>query len=217
MRDVRRDRKKQSKLKNLILNNIYSNLQYYIIVMIILIIGIACGVIFINNINEEQKVEISKYISDFISSLKNNYEINKAELLKNSLIENFKLTLGMWFIGSTVVGLPIVFGIVLYRGFCIGYTVSSAIAILGAQKGIIFALSSILLQNIIIIPVLLLLAVSGIKLYKSIMKDKRKENIKLEIIRHTVVSIIGLIFLVLATIIEVYISSSLLTMSLRFL
>lgn len=217
MRDVRRDRKKQSKLKNLILNNIYSNLQYYIIVMIILIIGIACGVIFINNINEEQKAEISKYISDFISSLKNNYEINKAELLKNSLIENFKLTLGMWFIGSTVVGLPIVFGIVLYRGFCIGYTVSSAIAILGAQKGIIFALSSILLQNIIIIPVLLLLAVSGIKLYKSIMKDKRKENIKIEIIRHTVVSIIGLIFLVLATIIEVYISSSLLTMSLSFL
>ena len=217
MRDVRRDRKKQSKLKNLILNNIYSNLQYYIIVMIILIIGIACGVIFINNINEEQKAEISKYISDFISSLKNNYEINKAELLKNSLIENFKLTLGMWFIGSTVVGLPIVLGIVLYRGFCIGYTVSSAIAILGAQKGIIFALSSILLQNIIIIPVLLLLAVSGIKLYKSIMKDKRRENIKLEIIRHTVVSIIGLIFLVLATIIEVYISSSLLTMSLRFL
>ena len=217
MRDVRRDRKKQSKLKNLILNNIYSNLQYYIIVMIILIIGIACGVIFINNINEEQKAEISKYISDFISSLKNNYEINKAELLKNSLIENFKLTLGMWFIGSTVVGLPIVLGIVLYRGFCIGYTVSSAIAILGTQKGIIFALSSILLQNIIIIPVLLLLAVSGIKLYKSIMKDKRKENIKLEIIRHTVVSIIGLIFLVLATIIEVYISSSLLTMSLRFL
>ena len=217
MRDVRRDRKKQSKLKNLILNNIYSNLQYYIIVMIILIIGIACGVIFINNINEEQKAEISKYISDFISSLKNNYEINKAELLKNSLIENFKLTLGMWFIGSTVVGLPIVLGIVLYRGFCIVYTVSSAIAILGTQKGIIFALSSILLQNIIIIPVLLVLSVSGIKLYKSIMKDKRRENIKLEIIRHTVVSIIGLIFLVLATIIEVYISSSLLTMSLRFL
>ena len=115
MRDLRRDRKKQSKLKNFILNNIYSNLRYYIIVMIILIIGIACGVIFINNINEEQKAEISKYINDFISSLKNNYEINKAELLKNSLIENFKLVLGMWFIGSTVIGLPIVFGIVLYR------------------------------------------------------------------------------------------------------
>ena len=77
MRDLRRDRKKQSKLKNFILNNIYSNLRYYIIVMIILIIGIACGVIFINNINEEQKAEISKYINDFISSLKNNTRLIK--------------------------------------------------------------------------------------------------------------------------------------------
>ena len=217
MRDLRKNRNKQSKLKNVILNNIYSNLRYYIIVMTILIIGIACGVIFINNINEEQKIEISKYINDFVASLKNNCKIDNTKLLEISLIENFKLALGMWFIGSTVVGLPIVFGIVLYRGFCIGYTVASAIAILGAQKGIIFALSSILLQNIIIIPVLLVLSVSGIKLYKSIMKDKRRENIKLEVIRHTVVSIIGLIFLILASIVEVYISSGLLTMSLRFL
>lgn len=217
MRDLRRDRKKQSKLKNFILNNIYSNLRYYIIVMIILIIGIACGVIFINNINEEQKVEISKYINDFISSLKNNYEINKAELLKNSLTENFKLVLGMWFIGSTVIGLPIVLGIVLYRGFCMGYTISSAIAILGVQKGMIFALSSILLQNIIIIPALLVLAVSGIKLYKSIMKDKRRENIKLEIIRHTLVSIIGLLLLFLASLIETYISTGILNFTLKFI
>lgn len=217
MRDLRRDRKKQSKLKNFILNNIYSNLRYYIIVMIILIIGIACGVIFINNVNEEQKVEISKYINDFISSLKNNYEINKAELLKNSLTENFKLVLGMWFIGSTVIGLPIVLGIVLYRGFCMGYTISSAIAILGVQKGMIFALSSILLQNIIIIPALLVLAVSGIKLYKSIMKDKRRENIKLEIIRHTLVSIIGLLLLFLASLIETYISTGILNFTLKFI
>lgn len=217
MRDLRGDRKKQSKLKNFILNNIYSNLRYYIIVMIILIIGIACGVIFINNINEEQKVEISKYINDFISSLKNNYEINKAELLKNSLTDNFKLVLGMWFIGSTVIGLPIVLGIVLYRGFCIGYTISSAIAILGVQKGMIFVLSSILLQNIIIIPALLVLAVSGIKLYKSIMKDKRRENIKLEIIRHTLVSIIGLLLLFLASLIETYISTGILNFTLKFI
>lgn len=217
MRDLRRDRKKQSKVKNFILNNIYSNLRYYIIVMIILIIGIACGVIFINNINEEQKAEISKYINDFISSLKNNCEINKAELLKNSLIENFKLVLGMWFIGSTVIGLPIVFGIVLYRGFCIGYTISSTIAILGNQKGIIFGLSSILFQNIIIIPTLLVLSVSGIKLYKSIMKDKRRENIKLEIIRHTFVSIIGLLLLFFASLIETYISTGILNFTLKFI
>lgn len=159
MRSTNR-RKQKSKLKNVILDNIYNNLKSYTIVTIILLIGIVAGVIFINHIDESQKSEIGNYINEFITALKGNYEINKGELLKNSLIENFKLVLGMWFIGSTVIGLPIVLGIVLYRGFCIGYTVSSAITILGMQKGILFSFTTILIQNIIIIPVLIALAVS---------------------------------------------------------
>lgn len=160
MREARGKNKSKFELKNVIINNIYQNLKYYMIVTVIFLIGIVVGVIFINHINDGQKMEISKYINDFVTSLKGNYEINKGELLKSSLTQNLKLALGMWFIGSTVIGVPIVLGIVLYRGFCIGYTISSAIVVLGMQKGIMFSLASILIQNIIIIPVLLALAVS---------------------------------------------------------
>lgn len=160
MRDTRGRKKKQFKLKNVILDNIYHNLKSYIIVTVIFLIGIVAGVIFINHINDGQKTEISEYINEFITSLKNDYAVNTGELLKGSLIENFKLVLAMWFIGSTVIGIPIVLCIVLYRGFCIGYTISSIITVLGTQKGVIFSLASILLQNIIVIPVLLALAVS---------------------------------------------------------
>lgn len=216
MRRTRR-KKVKSNFKELILNDIYNNLKFYIIVIIIFLIGITAGVIFINNTTDVQKTEIGEYINNFITSLKGNFEIDRGELLKSSLLENFKLVLGMWFIGSTVIGIPIVLGIVVYRGFCIGYTVSSAITILGTQKGIIFFITTILMQNIIIIPVIISLVVSGMKLYKSIMKDKRKENIKLQIIRHTIISIISFIFLVLASFIEVYISTSLLTSCVHFL
>ena len=215
MRNTKRQREK-FKLKNIILDNIYHNLKAYVIVTIIFFIGIIAGVIFINHIDEGQKAEISEYINDFITSLKGEYEINRGELIKNSLLDNLKLVLGMWFIGSTVIGLPIVLGIVLYRGFCIGYTISSAITVLGTQKGIIFSLTSILAQNIIIIPVLLALAVSGMKLYQSIMKDKRRENIKIEIIRHTMISIILFFILIVASFAEVYISTNLLMMCLSF-
>ena len=215
---MRTTRKKvKSNFKELILNDIYNNLKFYIIVIIIFLIGITAGVIFINNTTDVQKIEIGEYINTFITSLKGNFEINKGELLKSSLLENFKLVLGMWFIGSTVIGIPIVLGIVLYRGFCIGYTVSSGIVILGTQKGIVFFLTTILAQNIIVIPVIISLAVSGMKLYKSIMKDKRRENIKLQIIRHTIISIISFIFLVVASFIEVYISTNLLISCIKFL
>ena len=208
MREIRK--RKKAGIKDFILRNIHDNLKSYLIVIILFIIGIVAGVIFINNTNETQGAEIQGYINNFISSLKQDYHIDKMELLKSSLWDNFILIISMWFIGSTVIGIPIVFGIVIFRGFCIGYAVSSAIAVLGAQKGIIFLLTTMFLQNIIFIPVIICMAVSCIRLYKSIMKDKRRENIKLEIIRHTLVSIMLFIVLVLATLIEVYISTNLL-------
>lgn len=74
----------------------------------------------------------------------------------------------------------------------------------------LFVATSILLQNIIFIPCILALAVSGMKLYKAIMKDKRRETIKLEITRHTIFSCILLLGLEIAALVEVYLSSNLL-------
>ena len=215
MREIRK--RKKAGIKDFILRNIHDNLKSYLIVIILFIIGIVAGVIFINNANEAQGVEIQDYINSFISSLKQDYHIDKMELLKSSLWDNFILIISMWFIGSTVIGIPIVFGIVIFRGSCIGYAASSAVAVLGAQKGIIFLLTTMFLQNIIFIPIIVCMAVSCIRLYKSIMKDKRRENIKLEIIRHTLVSIMLFIVLVIATLIEVYISTNLLMLCLNLL
>ena len=209
MREVRK-RRKANNIKQLILNHFYENIKAYIIVIIIFIIGIVAGVIFINNTNETQSTEIQNYITSFINSLKQDYHIDKLELLKKSLGDNFILILTMWFIGSTVIGIPIIFGIVLFRGFCIGYTVSSIIASLGVQKGLIFLFTTVFLQNLIFIPVVICMTVSCIRIYKSIMRDKRRENIKLEIIRHTLFSIVLIIFLIVAALVESYISTNLL-------
>lgn len=119
--------------------------------------------------------------------------------------------------GSTVIGVPFVYGIITYRGFCIGYTVASIIGTLGTQKGIIFLITSLVLQNILFIPCLLALGVSGLKLYRSIIKDKRKENIKIEIYRHTMFSIMMLVGLICSSVIEAYVSSGLFTYTIKYL
>ena len=204
-------------LKKVIQENIAKNIKIYTILVIIFILGLIIGIIVVNNAQDAQKAEINDYINTFINDLKNGAKIDYFKLLKTSFENNFFTVLILWFMSSTVIGIPIVYGEIGYKGFCLGYTISSVVATLGTGKGILFVITSMLLHNIIFIPCLLLLAVSGINLYKSIIRDRRKENIKIEIIRHTIFSLIILAVLLIASLIETYISSNLLISIVRYL
>ena len=193
---------KRVKLFEIIKEHVINNKKEYFIVTLLFLLGIFLGVLFVNNIGETQKSDIINYLNNFIEKLKNVQNINYMNLLKNSILQNIILAIILWFFGTTVIGLPVVFGLILYRGFCLGYTISSCIVIMGIPKGILFILILLLLQNIIFIPAILALAVSGFKLYKSIIKDRNKENIKIEVIRHTIFSTIMLLFLIVSSIIS---------------
>ncbi|MBR4260818.1 MAG: stage II sporulation protein M [Clostridia bacterium] len=89
----------------------------------------------INHSNEQSKAEISGYINGFIDTIKSdNYQLDKAKLAKISIIENIKIVVAIWIAGSTVIGIPLIFAITAYKGFCIGYTISAIISTLGIGK-----------------------------------------------------------------------------------
>ena len=126
--------------------------------------------------------------------------------MQKDIKSNITLVLLLWFAGTTIIGIPIVFGIILFRGFCLGYTIASCVYVMGRMKALIFIAITILLQNIIFIPVIMIMGVSSIKLYKSIIKDRRKENIKLSIVKHSMVSVMTIIALIIASVIKIQIS-----------
>ena len=204
-----RNKRNNSKFKKMFFSHINNNKREYFIIIILFCIGIVLGILFINNVNDIQKDEISGYINEFVENIKQNNTVDQGLLLKQSIKDNIILAVILWFAGMSVIGMPIVYGIIVYRGFCLSYTVSSMIATLGFQKGIILVVSSILLQSIIFLPVIFALAVSGMKLYQSIIKDRRRENIKVEICRHTIFSTFMCLGLVLCSFIESYISANL--------
>ncbi len=210
-------KRKESKIKELIVSHLENNIKEYTIISIIFFIGIIIGIIFINKASETQISEINNYIYTFVQDLKNDSNINELLLLKDSLRKNCVLAIFLWFMGSTVIGISIVYITICFRGFCLGYTISSIISSYGVGKGILFLSSTILLQNILFIPCIIVLAVSGMKLHNSIMKDKRRENIKLEILRHTIISLFILFILVFSSFIEVYVSKNLLVSIVKYL
>ena len=197
-------RKKNNEFISIIKQDILNNTKSYLIVIGIFIIGILFGVIFINQL--ENKEEITNYINTYIDETKTLENGDFIGELKNDIKQNIGLVILLWFAGTTIIGIPIVLGIILFRGFCLGYTISTCVYVLGRVKGLLFILITMLMQNIIYIPVLIILGVSSIKLYKSIIKDKRKENIKISILKHTLTSIILAIALIIASLIKIEIS-----------
>ena len=202
-------KKDKSRVKQIIINHIKQYKKEYIMVTILFLLGLFIGIVFINFASHEQKEQISIYINNFIQRLKNNNEINKVELLKHSIINNAIFVIILWFAGMSVIGMPIVYGIIVFRGFCFSYTISTFICILGVKNGLLLGISSLLIQSLIFVPVIFAISVSGIKLYKSIIKDRRKENIKIEICRHTFFSLIMSIGLIISSFLEAYVSSNL--------
>ena len=167
--------KRKSKTIQILEQYVKNNLKEYIIVAVIFLIGLFLGVMFVNNIEETQKQEISGYVSTYIEAFKNK-EVDYKLQIKNSIKENIILVVLIWFVGSTVIGIPIVLGTIGFKGFCLGYAISACTYVLGTGKGIIFIIVALLMQNIIVIPTIISLGVSSLKLYQSILKDKRREK-----------------------------------------
>ena len=172
---------------------------------------------FINNVDNAEGQEIGTYINEFVNKSKNEAEVNYTGIFMNSVKNNVFLALCLWFAGLTVVGIFVVYALICFRGFTLGYSISSVIATLGAHDGAIFIFSSMLLQNIIFIPAIFALAISGIRLYKSIMKDRGRENIKIEIVRHTIFSAILTIALIVASFVETYVSTNIFMFAINIL
>lgn len=201
--------KRKSRIGMILYNHIKNNKRGYFIISILFFIGLIIGVLFVNNMNDTKMQEVNSYFSNMVNNIKSYENIDFVSLLKQSVSSNFIIIILLWFGASTIIGIPIVYGTILLKGFSIGYTISSVITCFGVGKGILVSLSIMLLHNIIFIPAILGAGVSGVKLYQSIMKNKERDNIKLEILRHTLFCTLMLILVIISSIVEVYGSTNL--------
>lgn len=197
-------RKKRNGVFSIIKEDVQNNVKSYLIIVVIFAIGIFLGVLLVNQ--TDSKEEIEKYINSYIDETKKLQNGDYLGELREDIKNNIILVFFLWFAGTTIIGIPIVFGIILFRGFCLGCTIASCVYVLGKIKGLIFLAITVLLQNIIFIPAIIILGVSCIKLYNSIIKDRRKENIKLSIFKHSIISLIVLTILIVASIVKIEIS-----------
>lgn len=202
-------------MRNLIENNLKENIKSYAILALILLLGLIIGIMFVNNLEIAQKEEINTYLTDFVEELKNDNSINYQSLLKKSVITNIEFITLVVLLNFSIWGGISNFALFGYKGFKLGYSISSAIAIFGVGKGMLFTISLILLTEILKIPTTLFIAVLSSKTYKEIIYSDRDEK-KVALIRYLIMLLVSVIILLLISFLQTYLNNNIFLMFIKY-
>lgn len=184
--------------------------QYYILILLF-ILGIAAGNYPVSYLEEGVKSHLLEMIDNYLrSELADTVTVS---FWAGAFINQFKTLLVIWFLGLTVIGLPLILGIVFVRGFSLGFTVGFLVHE-KAGAGIVLILLSIVPQNLVYIPLFLIWSVIAMNFSIYLVKGRTAMNLPLAkaLTVYTSLMLIGSAFLLAGSLIETYLSPWLLSL-----
>ncbi|AGB40554.1 stage II sporulation protein M [Halobacteroides halobius DSM 5150] len=185
-----------------------------LIVLVFFAIGLIAGSIAVNTLDYQQKESLVSYLDQFIVQVNQLLNNQQHIMLKKIIFSNLKFIFILWLLGLTIVGAIIAPIIICLKGFIIGFTISFLIKELFLQ-GLLLAIVSILPQNLIIIPSLLLGCLFSL-IYSTrigmawiFSRKKRRYNFSQAVLKYSVLMLILAGCLFLAGLIEAYLTPNL--------
>lgn len=156
-------------------NTLYAYLRRNALLLLVLASMFLAGVIFgsmgVVFLDAAQKKEIAFFVERIF---KDNTTYSNANTLLASASLNIKLMAVVWFLGLTVIGIPLVAVVVFTRGFALGFTSAFLIKLKGTA-GIAAVIMTLLPPNLFYIPLLICGAASSIVFSLCLMKSWHAE------------------------------------------
>jgi stage II sporulation protein M len=190
------------------INNFFrDNMLILIFILVCFIGGSIAGSVAANTLTYQQKTVLLNYLSGFITEVNELLSDNQQLMTRNVILANLKYALLFWVLAITLVGVVAIPLLIILRGFIVGFTSTFLIREM-FFKGALLALTSIMPQNLILIPSLILggfLSCIFVFRFGGGILTGRKYNLKRMLVGYSF-SMVGVAFLLLlAALVEVYI------------
>lgn len=187
-----------------IINEIKQN-KLLLLLTILTIIFTIIGILFPAILSESNKELIKSSITEFINKIDKN-EVNYINALISSSCNNILVTIILWILGISLIGLPLILIIHVFKCFITGFSLTSILITYGPQGTITALIYSI--PNICNMLGSLLLsyyAISfSITIYRCIFKKETKNWTSITR-QYTKLGIFFLLFAIIISVIESYI------------
>lgn len=186
-----------------LINKIKQNKLLFIL-LIIMILFTILGILFPALINSENKTLIKDSIESFMKAIDKN-NINYISAFISSITNNIIVTILIWILGISIIGIPIILISIAFKGFLTGFSITSIFityGIKGTLIAIIYTLPNII--NLLGSFLLGYYAISfSIMIYKSVFK-KETRNWQPIVKRYLKIGIFFIIFSIAVSILESY-------------
>ncbi|EOU1135442.1 stage II sporulation protein M [Clostridium perfringens] len=192
-----------------LMESLKENKITFLWVLLFFLVGIVLGSYTVYYMSDFNRVEITTYFNNFLEFLGGN-SVSYTSILVDSIKSILPMVVIIVLLGYTAVGTPIILMMDLAKGYVIGFTFSLIVSMLGS-KGIMLVLSGLMLQNLIFIPIIMLISVLAIR--HSVTKLKMgvsRDRVKLDVSK-AYLNFQGLLSLIIISgiLIETYISPNL--------
>lgn len=192
-----------------LMESLKENKITFLWVLLFFLVGIVLGSYTVYYMSDFNRVEITTYFNNFLEFLGGN-SVSYTSILVDSIKSILPMVAIIVLLGYTAVGTPIILMMDLAKGYVIGFTFSLIVSMLGS-KGVMLVLSGLMLQNLIFIPIIMLISVLAIR--HSVTKLKMgvsRDRVKLDVSR-AYLNFQGILSLIIISgiLIETYISPNL--------
>ncbi|MGG5462432.1 stage II sporulation protein M [Clostridium sp. B9] len=194
---------------NGLMESLKENKITFLWVLLFFLVGIVLGSYTVYYMNDFNRVEITSYFTNFLGFLDEN-SVSYTSILIDSIKGIVPMIAVIILLGYTAVGIPIILMMDLAKGYVIGFTFSLIISILGS-KGLMIVLAGLLVQNLIFVPIIMLISILAIKNATTKLRiGGSRDRIKLDVSK-TYLNFQGALSLIMiaGVFIETYISPNL--------
>jgi stage II sporulation protein M len=187
----------------------------FLFIVVLFLMGVIFGAIVVNSMSITQKEDLFYYLSQFFGQISNGKVADNNDLFMQSFLHNSKFIGLMWILGISIIGLPVILILLFIKGMVVGFTVGFLVNQMG-MKGFLLAFVSILPQNLITIPVFIMMAafsvIFSMRMIKKQFMKKYAQPVLPYFKKYIFVLLISIVFISAASGIEAFLSPWLMKM-----
>ncbi|MBD2869584.1 stage II sporulation protein M [Paenibacillus arenilitoris] len=190
---------------------IKNQLSLYVFVSVLFVVGVIFGGLMVNALTLEQQQELARDVDQYVRFMNEGIGTEEAASFRERFFFHGKWLVLLWVLGITVVGIPGVLALNFLKGALVGFAVGTLINQY-AWRGVLLSFASIVPQNIIAVPAMIITSAAAISFSLHVVKNRllrQKGDLAPQLGSFTSTAVLMLFIFAGAALVEAYVSPAL--------